>query len=46
MEMEQKRPAGLRIRFCAGLIDLALVAGAIDELNEGDRRIAKGMGRL
>jgi len=29
MEMEQKRPAGLGIRFCAGLIDLALVAGAV-----------------
>ncbi len=29
MEMEQKRPAGLGIRFCAGSIDLALVAGAV-----------------
>lgn len=26
MEMEQKRPAGLGIRFCAGLIDLVLIA--------------------
>jgi uncharacterized RDD family membrane protein YckC len=29
MEMEQKRPAGFGIRFCAGLIDLILVAMAV-----------------